>query len=723
MADPPSSRMRRVEWLALLVAASVLLALRLPFLPPTLGDIDSVNFDLGVHDYDPVHHQPHPPGYPVYILVARLIHPWFDSHAAGLAFVSAFFSALSVVPLYFLMRRLTSASGAALVCVLTLFNPILWFNSVRPMSDLTGFFLVTSAQCLLVTALLEDADPRRRHVWLVGTVLAGISIGARAQAMWLVGPLLLFGTWHLRSVRAAAATWLCFTAAVALWLAPMLLLSGGIAPFIDSFSTMMRNALPADFLVTDFSMRRAVRAAVDVWLSPWQRVSFGAIVLLLAGTGTVILARTDRRLLGLLLLLFLPYAVYHYSAQATQNLRYAIPILPLVAFLATVPILRGARRSRFLLPAAATAAIVGAAITTMPALAAYHSTPSPPFQALAALDALDVDPGSVVVSGHHVFERYLERVRKHEVLLPTQGAFETLRAHWSQGGRKPVLFLKQPIRTTLLLFGDEPTMRLGRWRWPESVRPFMGGERPGRVDLLRLDPPAWFSESGLLLTAEAGPLERVLAEKPRLRVRASSGRSVFAASGFLRDAKSAGISLNIRDRRQSEWQVGEHFTVWTLLEPAVKASDYLPVSLVATSPAVFTDVWVQPHDGLFIRPSDGFYVAERDEELNLFRWIAPRAVATAYVPAQRGRLVIEGWIPTKYYRLPLVLSLEWNGRPLASMNVETARFRFEQDLPGSVEQPWGTLTITSSQSFVPDKLQRNGDERNVAARIYRLTLD
>ena len=114
----------------------------------------------------------------------------------------------------------------------------------------------------------------------------------------------------------------------------------------------------------------------------------------------------------------------------------------------------------------------------MPALAAYHSTPSPPFQALAALDALDVDPGSVVVSGHHVFERYLERVRKHEVLLPTQGAFETLRAHWSQGGRKPVLFLKQPIRTTLLLFGDEPTMRLGRWRWPESVRPFMGGNGP-----------------------------------------------------------------------------------------------------------------------------------------------------------------------------------------------------------------------------------------------------
>jgi hypothetical protein len=722
MTDPRSRRVRRVEWLALIVAAAALLALRLPFLPPTLDDIDSVNFELGVHDYDPVHHQPHPPGYPVYILVARLIHPWFESHAAGLAFVSALFSALSVVPLYFLMRRLTSTQGAAFVCVLTLFNPILWFNSVRPMSDLTGFFLVTSAQCLLVTALLEEAAPRRRHVlWLVGTVLAGISIGGRAQAMWLVGPLLLYGTWHLRSVRAAVATVLCFAAAVALWLVPMLVLSGGVAPFFDSFATMMRSALPADFLVTDFSIRRAVRAAVDVWLSPWQGVSFGAIVLLLAGVGALILARTDRRLLGQLLLLFLPYAIYHYGAQATQHLRYAIPILPLVAFLATVPILRSARRVRFLVPAAAAAAIVGGAITTMPALAAYHSTPSPPFQALAALDRLDADPGAVVVSGHHVFERYVALVRKHEVLLPTQGAFETLRTYWSQGGRKPVLFLKQPTRMTLLMFGQDRPERLGRWRWPDPVRPFMQGERPGRVDLLRLEPPRWFSESGFFVTAEAGPLEKIVAEKPRLRVRPSSRQRAFVASGFLRSAKSAGISLKVRDRRQSEWTVGERFTLHTLLDPVPDASNYLALSLETTVPAVFTDVWVQPD--AFIRPSHGFYIAERDEELELFRWIAPTAVATAYVPTARARLTIEGWVPTKYYRLPLVLSLEWNGRPLAAITVGTARFRIEQDLPVSIEQLWGELRITSSESFVPDELQSNGDRRTLAAKIYRLTVD
>jgi hypothetical protein len=33
-----------------------------PFLPQTLEDIDSVNFALGIRDFDIARHRPHPPG-------------------------------------------------------------------------------------------------------------------------------------------------------------------------------------------------------------------------------------------------------------------------------------------------------------------------------------------------------------------------------------------------------------------------------------------------------------------------------------------------------------------------------------------------------------------------------------------------------------------------------------------------------------------------------------
>lgn len=144
-AASPAGLSRRA-WLALL-------ALRVPFLSPTLEDLNSVNFDLGVHAFDPVSHRPHPPGYAVYIAAAKLAHPLFTSHAAGLGFVSALFGALALIPLFILLRSLTSPAAARLATVLVCFNPLVWFSSVRPMSDAMGWFAVLAAQALLVVAL------------------------------------------------------------------------------------------------------------------------------------------------------------------------------------------------------------------------------------------------------------------------------------------------------------------------------------------------------------------------------------------------------------------------------------------------------------------------------------------------------------------------------------------------------------------------------------------
>ena len=43
-----------------------------PCCPPTLEDLDSVNFALGVRHFDVAQHQPHPPGYPVFIALGKV---------------------------------------------------------------------------------------------------------------------------------------------------------------------------------------------------------------------------------------------------------------------------------------------------------------------------------------------------------------------------------------------------------------------------------------------------------------------------------------------------------------------------------------------------------------------------------------------------------------------------------------------------------------------------
>src|SRR6187455_231705 len=99
------------------VAAAWFLA-HLPFLAPALEDIDSINFALVLHHYDPALHQPHPPGYPVFIAAGRValavIHvvapelTYGRADALALAIWSAIGGAIAIVSAGSLFREMTA---------------------------------------------------------------------------------------------------------------------------------------------------------------------------------------------------------------------------------------------------------------------------------------------------------------------------------------------------------------------------------------------------------------------------------------------------------------------------------------------------------------------------------------------------------------------------------------------------------------------------------------
>jgi hypothetical protein len=139
--------------------AAVFLVAHLTSLPPALEDLDSMNFALGVRDFDPSKHQPHPPGYPVFIALGKLSHAVWPSDAGALSWWSALSGALSVFLLLALFRNLEAldraANGAgrerraALATIVAIASPVFWFTALRPLSDATGHaFALASQACL-----------------------------------------------------------------------------------------------------------------------------------------------------------------------------------------------------------------------------------------------------------------------------------------------------------------------------------------------------------------------------------------------------------------------------------------------------------------------------------------------------------------------------------------------------------------------------------------------
>ena len=68
--------MPRTDWVLALLLAGLTVATRLPFRARLLPTWDAVQFALALTEYDIVKHQPHPPGYVLYVAVVRAL----DAH-------------------------------------------------------------------------------------------------------------------------------------------------------------------------------------------------------------------------------------------------------------------------------------------------------------------------------------------------------------------------------------------------------------------------------------------------------------------------------------------------------------------------------------------------------------------------------------------------------------------------------------------------------------------
>jgi hypothetical protein len=730
----------------------VFFALHLPFLAPTLEDIDSINFALGVRDFDIAHHRPHPPGYPLFVALGKLsttIGALVGSAAAGsraLAFWSAAAGGALVFLLFSLFRYLDGdAHRAAWAAAVAAASPLFWFTAARPLSDMTGLAMAVGAQVGLVAAMRPAAtgiDAGRALT--VGAFLAGLSIGVRSQTFLLTLPLLALALAWSR-VTAAHRLVALFAAAVGvlLWAIPLIVASGGVTDYLAALASQAGEDFSGVVMLwTTPTPRVAVDAVLYTFLWPWGSVAAGAVMAALAVVGLLRRGRQAPALLLILAVAFAPYTMFHLLFQETATVRYALPVVIPVAFLAVqgiallpVPVFR----------AAAAALVASGLIVAVPASVAYGREGSPAFRLFDDLARTADGAGSPTIAMHAAMRRveewYRDRLHGRVITAPHGREWLALVDLWKQAPAADVLFAGDPRRTDLVLFDSQARKLIRSYRWTFPVLPYVGGARPGNADLYAFRPPGWMLDRGWALTPEVAGVSARDGLGPHIEpsvawIKARGDAAMLMIGGRNLGAEgdpAARLTLHGQAGMVHAWDVppGSFFHLFDVAPGSLNGQGYVPLRIRASAadmsgrqvPVALEQFDVQPERHLMW----GFASGWNEPEFNpvtarSWRWTTESAELWVRPVGRDLVLRLTGESPRTYFDRPSDVRIRAAGR-------ELARFSLASDFDHTIVLPEallrssaGRVTVEADQWFAPADRGGSADRRHLALRVYSVTV-
>jgi hypothetical protein len=723
------------------VIAAAFLLLHLPFLPPSLEDLDSINFALGVRHFDVTQHQPHPPGYPVYVLAAKGLRRFTSSEVQALGLLSVICGALSVLALGAMYRRLDrdprSEQWSMLATALAVTAPLYWFTAARPLSDMSGLAAALGVQAFTLSAGSGGA-------LALAALLAGLAAGIRSQVIWLTVPLLVLMAVRRPAryrVEDALVALGAFVLGGLVWFVPLVWVTGGPLAYFRTLSTQgSEDFSGVAMLWTSHGPRQLLLAFNSTFLGPWGTPILAGVVLTLAAAGAARLFWGARSTVGLLLVAFGPYLLFDLLFQETATTRYALPVVVPLAYLAV----RGAALAAGRLQPVLVGALIAASLAiVVPNLHAYSRFEAPAFRMLKDMRDLNPTLGAPPVFAAHrrghvdlrrpivwraeempAFSQRMTARPKHEWL--------ELVEYWNLGGRAPVWFVADPLRSDLALI-DRP-LPPRPYRWPLALPVLLGGVRPNEMDWYRIDQPVWYLGEGWALTPETGGVatedRRTPADGPIQGwiQRHAEPLTLIIGGRNLTSGESVAVEVSLDGRPLTALNVPPGFFLHMMrVEPAVLAGsgDYATLTVAAKGHVAIEQFNAQPPGRVVFGYAEGWNELEYSPETGkLWRWMTGRGALRVRGTGQTLVLTMAG--VTETFSKSSMVSIRAGDRVLTQQEVgETFSIRaevpaaaFDQD--GRGEQ---VITIETDQTFVPaEKSSGSADRRQLGLKVFDLQI-
>lgn len=212
---------------------------RVRFLSKWLEDWDSVQFALGLHNFSIINHQPHPPGYPIYILMGKFFLLLTQNDTLALTLMSAFFGSLAILPLYFLAKIMFDQRTAFLACLFFTVMPISWALSEVALTNIPGlFFLLT-----FIYFLYKFKDNFKKLILV--SFFGGFILGIRFTELPIIVVLLSLVLIKNFNPKRFLIASVFFLLGIALWVIPTATLTG-FDKFLQSYAWIANYVIKHD---------------------------------------------------------------------------------------------------------------------------------------------------------------------------------------------------------------------------------------------------------------------------------------------------------------------------------------------------------------------------------------------------------------------------------------------------------------------------------------------
>jgi hypothetical protein len=213
-------------------------ATRILFRSHLLYDLDSVNLALALRRFDPAVHQPHPPGYFLYICLGRLVNKVIPDPNSALVAISVAASCGAAWMIFLLTREWFGSRPAYFSFVLFLVSPLCWFHGIVALT-----YIVEAFFSALVGYLCWQVYTGKAAYAIPASIAFAVAAGFRPSAALFLLPLWFASIYRLPRMRRLAAV-AAAAAAMLAWFYPMAQAAGGVKEYFAALSHLWL-AVPA----------------------------------------------------------------------------------------------------------------------------------------------------------------------------------------------------------------------------------------------------------------------------------------------------------------------------------------------------------------------------------------------------------------------------------------------------------------------------------------------